>query len=135
MNPVNIQLVQSSFEKVEPIADAAAGLFYGKLFELDPSVRSLFPEDLAEQGKKLMKMLGIAVRGLSNLDSLVPAVEELGRRHGTYGVKDADYETVGAALLWTLESGLGEDFTAEVKSAWTEAYTTLSSVMRGAVND
>ena len=132
MNPQHKYLVQSSFEKVAPIADTAAALFYGRLFELDPSLRPMFTTDLKEQGKKLMNMLTLAVRGLDKLDQLVPAVQALGRRHAGYGVKAEHYNTVGAALIWTLEKGLGEAFTPEVKEAWIAVYTLLSQTMQDA---
>ncbi len=132
MNETQIALVQSTFQQVVPIADTAAKLFYGKLFELDPSVKPLFKEDLTVQGAKLMKMIGMAVNGLTNLDDLVPVVVSLGERHVGYGVQDEHYATVGEALIWTLEQGLGDAFTEEVKAAWLEAYTLLSSVMKEA---
>ena len=126
-------LVQESFEKVRPIAETAANLFYNRLFTLDPSLRGLFRGDMNEQGRKLMQMIAVAVKGLDHLEALVPAVEELGRRHVGYGVRDAHYETVGSALLWTLERGLGADFTPEVKEAWAVVYGLLTDVMqRGA---
>lgn len=126
-------LVQSSWEKVIPIADTAAELFYGKLFELDPEVKPMFANsDMKEQGKKLMLMIGTAVKGLDNLGGLVPAVQALGERHVGYGVKAEHYDTVGAALLDTLDKGLGDDFTAETKEAWTITYTTLATVMKEA---
>lgn len=125
-------LVQTSFEKVVPIADTAAALFYGKLFELDPSLKPLFHGDMKEQGRKLMNMIGLAVKGLNDLDKLVPAVEHLGRSHAGYGVQEYHYDTVAAALLWTLEKGLGEDFTPAVKAAWTEAYMLLATTMKNA---
>ena len=129
-------LVQGTWEKVVPIADTAAELFYGKLFELDPSVKPLFAEsDMKEQGKKLMQMIGVAVRGLDSLGELVPAVAALGKRHNTYGVKAEHYDTVGAALLDTLDKGLGDEFTPEVREAWTITYTTLASVMIQAQNE
>jgi len=129
-----IALVQSSWEQVLPIADTAAKLFYSRLFEIDPSLQPLFTKtDMAEQRKKLMQMITVAVRGLENIEELLPAIEALGRRHSGYGVIDAHYETVGSALLWTLEQGLGPAFTPEVRSAWTETYTVLAGVMqRGA---
>src|SRR3712207_225737 len=96
-------LVQQTFADVAPIADVAARLFYARLFELDPSLEALFGGDMEEQGRKLMQMLTVAVRGLDHLDELVPAVRALGRRHVGYGVRDEHYATVGAALLWTLE--------------------------------
>ena len=135
MPTIDVALVQNSWEQVLPIADDAAQLFYGRLFELDPSLRALFSHsDMAEQRKKLMQMITVAVRGLARLNELVPAVEALGRRHVGYGVTDQHYETVGAALLWTLEQGLGEAFTPEVREAWTATYYTLADVMRNAAN-
>jgi hemoglobin-like flavoprotein len=125
-------LVQTTFAKVVPIADTAASLFYGRLFEIDPSLRPLFKGDIVEQGRKLMQMLGVAVTGLDRLDQIVPAVQQLGARHAAYGVKDEHYATVAAALLWTLEQGLGPDFTPEVKDAWTAAYTLLAATMKEA---
>src|SRR5262249_8640836 len=127
-----ITLVQASFRKVQPIGDTAAQLFYKKLFELDPSLPKLFKGDMKEQGRKLMGMIAVAVNGLKSLDKLIPAVEELGRRHKGYGVQPAHYETVGAALIWTLAQGLQDDFTEEVKAAWIETYTVLSATMKKA---
>ena len=134
MHTHEIALVQQSWEQVLPIADTAAMLFYGRLFELDPSLRGLFKEtNMAEQRKKLMQMITVAVRGLGRLDELLSAVEALGRRHASYGVTSAHYDTVAEALIWTLEQGLGEAFTPDVRSAWVETYTTLAAVMqRGA---
>lgn len=133
MTPEQIILVQSSFAKIAPIADLAASLFYDRLFEIDPTLRHMFPEDLSDQKRKLMHMLQIAVNGLNRLTNLIPALEELGRRHGGYGVTDEHYATVGAALLWTLERGLGEDWTPEAANAWATTYTVLSTVMKDAV--
>ena len=132
MTPQQKDLVQSSFEKVLPISEQAAALFYGRLFEVDPSLRPLFKTDMKEQGKKLMQMLTIAVRGLDRLDTLVPAVQDLGARHVGYGVNEDHYNTVGAALLWTLQKGLGDDFTPETKEAWTVVYGVLSTTMKDA---
>jgi hemoglobin-like flavoprotein len=132
MTPEQKRLVQHSFIKVVPIVDQAAGLFYAKLFALDPSLKPLFKTDLSEQGKKLMRMIGTAVNGLDNLHKLVPAVEDLGRKHVPYGVKAEHYDTVGAALLYTLEEGLGSDCTPAVKDAWGAMYTVLASTMKRA---
>jgi hemoglobin-like flavoprotein len=133
MTPEQVKLVQESFEKVKPISDAAAEMFYAKLFELDPELKPLFSSsDMKAQGNKLMTMIGIAVAGLSNLESIVSAVEDLGKRHVGYGVLDSHYDTVGAALLWTLEQGLGDDFTPEVKEAWATVYGILANTMKTA---
>lgn len=132
MTPEQIALVRSSFASVVPIKETAADLFYGRLFELDPSLKPLFKGDMKEQGLKLMAMIGTAVGGLDRLDSIVPAVQALGRRHIGYGVKTEHYDTVGSALLWTLEQGLGAAFTPEVKSAWTSAYGVLAGTMKEA---
>ncbi len=126
-------LVQSTFAKVETIADDAAKLFYSRLFELDPEIEPLFKNaDMTEQRKKLMQTIAVAVKGLDNLHEVAPAIEQLGIRHNDYGVKVEYYDTVGAALLWALEQGLGSDFTPEVEAAWTSVYCLVSSVMMGA---
>lgn len=130
MNSEQINLVQSTFKDVQPIAAAAAELFYDRLFTLDPSLRSMFKGDMVQQGRMLMAMLNSAVNGLTNLDALVPVVRQLGARHAKYGVRDEHYATVGSALLWTLGQGLGEKFTPEVREAWTAAYELLAGVMR-----
>lgn len=132
MNSEQVKLVQGSFAKVLPIADTAADLFYTRLFELDPSLRRMFPTDMAGQKRQLMLTLKFAVNSLSRLYELVPAVQALGRRHAGYGVKNEHYNTVGAALLWTLEQGLGEAFTPEVKAAWIAVYTLLANTMQQA---
>ena len=132
MTPEQKILVTQSFEQVLPIADLAASLFYSRLFELDPALRPLFRGDMREQGRKLMLMLRVAVANLNRLDVLIPAVRQLGARHEAYGVQPAHYATVGAALLWTLEQGLGPAFTPEVHAAWTAVYTTLAEIMQQA---
>ena len=129
MTPSQIDLIQESFRKVVPIADTAATVFYGRLFEIAPEVKPLFKGDMSLQGAKLMATLGMVVAGLNDLSKIVPAAESLARKHVAYGVKEAHYAPVGAALLWTLERGLGPDFTPETKEAWAEAYAILSSVM------
>lgn len=129
MTPHQIKLVQNSFAQVAPIATIAADLFYGRLFEIAPMVRRMFPQDMTDQKKKLMTMLVMVVSGLTKLDALVPAVRALGKRHATYDVHEEHFAPVGAALLWTLEQGLGDDFTPEVKEAWATAYGVLSKVM------
>lgn len=125
-------LVQASFAMVEPIAEQTADMFYDKLFELEPSLRELFPEDMSEQKKKLMATLKVAVTTLDHPDKLVPVVEDLGRRHKDYGVTDDNYDTVASALLWTLEQGLGEQFTPDVEEAWIAVYGVLSGAMKAA---
>jgi hemoglobin-like flavoprotein len=132
MTPKQIALVQESWNKVLVIGDAAAQLFYTRLFTVDPSLRPMFRGDMVAQGKKLVGMISVAVKGLARLDTLVPAVQALGRRHAGYGVKDEHYATVGGALLWTLEQGLKDDFTPEVKKAWTLAYGLLATTMQDA---
>jgi hemoglobin-like flavoprotein len=120
-------LVRSTYAQVEQIADTAAELFYVRLFAIDPSVRPLFANtDMKNQGKKLMHMIGSAVRGLDRLDEVMPHVQAMGRRHLSYGVTREQYSTVGQALLWTLAQGLGTDFTPEVKEAWTTVYEVLA---------
>ncbi len=132
MTPRQTTLVQESFEQLAPISRAAAYLFYERLFELDPSVRPLFVGDIHEQGRKLMQIIAVAVNGLDQFEPLRPAIEELGRSHVAYGVVSEHYAAVGVALLWTLERCLGEQFTAEVRAAWIEAYDILASTMQNA---
>ena len=127
-----ITLVQDTFDKIRPISEKAAKLFYNRLFELDPSLKSLFKGDMKTQGKMLMQVVDYAVTGLDRLDTIILAIQNLGIRHAGYGVKDEYYETVGEALLWTLEQGLGKDFTPDVKDAWVEAYKLLSDIMKSA---
>jgi len=129
MDTKQIELVQASFEQVRPIADQAADLFYGRLFEIAPHYRMMFKHDMKKQGAMLMSTLGLAVGSLKNLETILPAVRSLGQRHAGYGVTAADYQPVAEALLWTLEYALGDAFTPELKAAWVEAYTTLAGVM------
>lgn len=127
-----IQNVQNSFQSVLPISAQAAAIFYSKLFEKDPSLQPLFKGDMKEQGKKLMMMLSMAVNSLTNKPSLVPVLENLGKRHLAYGVSDEMYDTVGTALIETLETGLGESFTEDIKSSWVAVYTQIASIMKNA---
>ena len=128
------ELVQTTWAQVEPISETAGMMFYGRLFELDPDVRPLFQTNMQEQSRKLVQMITVAVTGLNRLEQIVPSVRALGRRHADYGVRKEHYETVGAALLWTLDQGLGDDFTPEVREAWTETYALLARVMKEAAN-
>ena len=129
MTPDQVALVQQSFAKVVPISDQAAVMFYDRLFEVAPQVKAMFPADMTEQRKKLMATLAVVVNGLSNLESILPAAKALAQRHVSYGAKAEHYPVVGSALLWTLEKGLGEAWTADIAAAWTAAYTTLSGFM------
>ena len=130
MTPTQIDLIRASWTKVEPIADTAAQLFYGRLFEVDPRTKVLFRRtDMEAQRRNLMQTLTVVVKSLDKLEAIVRAVQALGRRHAGYGVRAADYETVGAALLWTLEQGLGEAFDEPTRDAWASAYGLLASVM------
>jgi len=132
MTPEQIRIVQSTWVRVLPIKDIAAQLFYKRLFEMDPSLRPLFRGDLREQGEKLMQIIDAAVNGLSHLERIVTAIQDLGRRHADYGVKDHHYDTVGAALLWTLKEGLGAEFTPKAKEAWAMVYGVLAATMQEA---
>ena len=132
MTPKQMALVQQTWNHVLPVAETAAQLFYERLFALDPSLRPLFRGEMKEQGRKLMAMISFAVRGLTRLEQIVPGVQALGRRHVAYGVRDEHYATVAAALLWTLEQGLGDSFSAEVRDAWVAAYGVLANTMKDA---
>jgi hemoglobin-like flavoprotein len=131
VSPTQVRIVQTTWQQILPIENEAARLFYDKLFAVDPAARALFPsDDMRAQGRKLTAMITTAVNGLTRLDSIVPAVRDLGRRHAGYGVTDAHYDTVAEALLWTLEQALGESFTPEAQDAWIAVYTLLASTMK-----
>lgn len=132
MTPRQVALVAASWQGVLAFPETAAQLFYLRLFELDPSLRRMFPSELRDQGRKLVAMISVAVNGLARLETLAPVIEALGRRHAGYGVKDQHYATVAEALLWTLQQGLGARFTAEVREAWTTAYGLLARTMQQA---
>jgi hemoglobin-like flavoprotein len=129
VTPEQIKAIQDSFAKVAPISDQAAALFYGRLFEIAPEVKPLFRGDMQEQGRKLMATLAVVVNNLGNLNSILPVASALAKRHVDYGVKASHYEPVGAALLWTLEQGLGDQWTPDLKDAWAAAYGLLSQFM------
>jgi hemoglobin-like flavoprotein len=136
MTPTEQQLIRSSWSGVEPIADQAAQIFYGRLFELDPSTQDLFRHtDMEKQRKLLVQTLAVVVANIGRLDQVIPAVQALGRRHAGYGVEVEHYATVGAALIWTLEQGLGDAFTDATRLAWVDAYRRLSSTMMEAQLD
>jgi hemoglobin-like flavoprotein len=129
MTPEQVQLVRSSFAKVATIKEEAAALFYRRLFELDPGLRPMFKGDMTAQGANLMAALQGVVASLDRLEQVLPVIRELGRRHAGYGVQPEHYATVGEALLWTLERGLGEDFARATQRAWTDAYGRLAWTM------
>ena len=134
MNTHQIELVQTSFAKVRPIASQAAETFYERLFEIAPTYRALFKNDLKKQGAMLMSTLGLAVDSLNDLDAILPAVRSLGQRHANYGVTAEHYQPVAEAFLWTLDRYLGAEFTPELKEAWVQAYMTLAGVMIESAN-
>jgi nitric oxide dioxygenase len=125
----SVRLIKESWAKVSGSPDAVAALFYARLFETSPELKPLFRGDIREQGRKLMQTLGVVVQSADRLDDVLPAVAALGTRHVAYGVLPEDYAKVGAALLWTLEQGLGEGFTPAVREAWSATFGALSSVM------
>jgi len=130
-----IQLVQSSFKLIEQDLESAAMMFYDRMFQLDPSLRHMFRNTREEQAQKLSRVLRIVVNALSRIEQILPTVEELGRKHANYGVRQEHYASGGAALLWTLKAGLEDRFTPDVRDAWTSAYLFLSSTMQKAAAD
>lgn len=133
MTPEQVAIVQSTWNDVKPISSQAASIFYARLFEIDPTTKPLFAKaDMAEQGSKLMATIGFCVASLTRLPELVPTVRALGVKHVGYHVEPAHYASVGEALLWTLDKGLGEKFTPEAAEAWTLVYTTLATTMQEA---
>lgn len=132
LSPRQIQLIQQSFAKVEPIADQAAEIFYNKLFEFEPSVRPMFKGNMQNQGRKLMSTLKIAVKALNDLDALVPVLQKMAVKHVDYGVRAEHYTPVGNALLYALKVGLGEDWTPELRQAWVDVYRIIAKTMKDA---
>lgn len=136
MTPEQVRVVQATFAKIIPIAQTAADMFYQRLFETAPHLQPLFRKtNMRTQGNKLIEMIGTAVAGLNDLEALKPSIKQLGARHASYGVKPEDYQRVGAALLWTLEQGLGSEFTDEVKEAWAAVYKVISQTAISGVEE
>lgn len=135
LTDAQITLVQESFARVEPIAEPVAQVFYGRLFDLDPSLREMFPEEMSEQRKKLITTLKIVVAGLSVVEKIMPALESLGRRHISYDVEEVHYEVVAQALIWTLQQAIDEEFTDEVRDAWLATYHLMAKIMMEAAED
>jgi len=131
----DLALVRSTFDLVVPISGVAADMFYERLFYMTPSLRQMFPTDMRDQKRKLMVMLASAVRGLDNLDALAPQLMALGARHARYGVKDHHYKAVGDALIWTLERGLADQFTADVERAWVRVYLLVAATMQAGADE
>ncbi|MGF1592144.1 MAG: globin family protein [Kiloniellaceae bacterium] len=130
MIPEQKQLIRDTWQRVAAIGDPAAVLFYDRLFEIDPSTRPLFAGvEMKSQRGKLLQALALLVASLDRLDSIAPVLEDLGRRHVGYGVREAHYASVGAALLWTFERGLGDAWTPEAADAWAEAYGLVAGIM------
>jgi hemoglobin-like flavoprotein len=134
LTPAQKQLVRTSFAKLVPSADAVADTFYRKLFALDPDLRKLFKSDLAQQGRKLISMIGSVIANLDGLESIAATLRELGRRHAAYGVEPSDYDTVACALIATLEQALGADFTSALRGAWATCYQVLACEMKASPN-
>ncbi len=133
MNKIEIEEIRETWALVVPIADAAAQLFYQRLFEIDADAKSLFATtDMSAQNEKLIAALSLVVEKADQLDSVVPVLQELGRNHVKYGVEARHYDSVGSALLWTLEQGLGDRFTDRTRAAWAVAYALVSGPMRQA---
>jgi hemoglobin-like flavoprotein len=132
ITPRQIKLIQQSFSKVEPIAEQAAGIFYNKLFEYEPSVRPLFKKGMDAQGRMLMMTLKVAVKALNDLDALVPILQQLAKKHVSYGVRAEHYTPVGNALLFTLKTGLGPDWNPELRQAWVDVYRLMAQTMKAA---
>ncbi len=136
MDLKDFQIIRETWAQVLPIADQAAELFYGRLFELSPEIENLFGgTDMAAQRGKLLTALNLTVQNVDNTDALAPVLQDLGRKHVSYGVKDEHYDTVGAALLWTLEQGLGDAFSEDARTAWTAVYGLVSTTMQDAANE
>lgn len=132
ITPKHVTLVQQSMEKVIPISDKVATIFYDTLFNIDPSLKALFKNDMEQQKRKLIVSLDMIIKGLDQMDMILPAIEKLAIKHVSYGVKPEHYTLVGNALLITLHDVLGDDFTPELRSAWIETFRTLATTMKNA---
>ena len=133
MNSDQIHILRHTWAQVVPMGETAIALFYQRLFEVDPSLQSMFHSvNPSVQHQKLFKALNSVINDLERPDQLLPVLEQLGRRHASYGVRDAHYDSVGAALLWTLKQGLGTAWTPAAQTAWSEAYTLIANIMRNA---
>ena len=132
MTPEQAQIIKLTFAQVMRERDTVGRMFYDRLFSIAPEVKPLFRGDIAEQSRKLMDTLALAVGMLRDMPTLVITLEGLARRHVGYGVRDEYYDKVGEALLWTLEKGLGDAFTAQVREAWTALYVAVAKIMREA---
>lgn len=128
-------LLRLSLQKLAPIADTVAELFYERLFVLDPPLRGLFRGDMQAQGRKLFSVLQVVVQNVDRFDAIMPVVQGLGRRHAGYGVRDVDYDTVRNALLWALQHALGDELTPATAAAWADVYDDVAGVMRAAARD
>jgi hemoglobin-like flavoprotein len=124
-----IELVQSSFQQVQPIAETAGEMLYGRIFVLAPETRALFDDDIRPQARRLMTAVTAAVDNLADLDKLTPVLTKLGARHVRYGVRPGHFDIGGAALIWTLEAGLGDAFTPAVRDAWEAAWSVVAGAM------
>ncbi len=130
MTTEQIKLIKKSWRIFKAISPGVVGdVFYTKLFTDTPSLRKLFTNDMEVQYKKLIEMLHVIVIRLDNLDEMTDAIKDMAIRHVGYGVRPAHYKLVGNALLWTLQEGLGDEWTPEVKNAWTECYSMLADTM------
>lgn len=133
MAPDQVLIIRATFTDVLKIRDKAGLLFYDRLFTIAPETKPLFKGDIAEQSRKFMDTLALAIGMLRDMPTFVMTLEALARRHVKYGVKDEDYEKVGVALLWTLEQVLGPTFTPKAREAWTALYGAVAEIMMGAV--
>ncbi|MBT5647101.1 MAG: hemin receptor [Rhodospirillaceae bacterium] len=129
MSKEDIDLVQHSFMRIEPLSMVVGRTFYERLFETNPEIKPLFKGDLESQGEQLMDMIGTAVAGLDDLEKLIPILQELGARHRKYGVEVSHYGAVAEALIWTLEQGLADAFTPDIRAAWVNVYGVLAETM------
>jgi hemoglobin-like flavoprotein len=135
MLPEQVAELRRSWQLVAPMAEEAAQLFYARLFELDPSLRTLFHTDMAVQRRKLIDALSFIVDHADRPDELQPMLGALGERHLHYGVRPEHYTTVGEALLWMLDEGLGALCTTEARDAWVVAYECVASAMQAPARD
>jgi hemoglobin-like flavoprotein len=133
LTPEAIQAVRAGFARIAPIREEIGGLFYGKLFEMDPGLRPLFGDNLEAQSRMLMTAIQMVIDSLDSPENVARHLSEVGRRHGAYGAQMRDFDTFGAALIWSLQQGLGPDYTPQFETGWVGAFDLIRNVMRGGV--
>lgn len=135
LKKANRLLVQQSFALLEPALEPLMDLFFARLFQMEPSLRNLFPNDLSHHKRIFCRTLALIICEMEELAQLDTRVEELGKLYIALGLDAGAYDTLGAALVWTVEIGLGEAFTLEMRTAWSLFYGEMAKGIRVAASN